>query len=104
MGEWIEVMGLEDIAADGSHALVGDEEILLVRQGNAVYALGYLCSHQDKELQGGECDAEAWLCPHHGARFDLKTGKALSMPAVEPISSYEVKVEQGRVFVREPRP
>ena len=102
MGEWIEVMGVEDIAADGSYAVLGEEEILLVRQGDTVYALGYLCSHQDKELQGGECEGGAWICPHHGARFDLKTGAALSMPAVEPIPSYEVKVEKGRVFVREP--
>lgn len=104
MGEWTEVAGVDEIGEGGMRALVGEEEILLVRREDEVFAMGYLCSHQDMELEGGHCEDESWVCPHHGARFALKTGAALSMPAVEPIPTYEVKVEQGRVFIREPRP
>ena len=103
MAEWIEVAGLDEIGEGGMHALVGDDEVLLVRRGNEVFAIGYLCSHQDMELEGGHCEGDGWVCPHHGARFDLKNGAALSMPAVEPIPSYEVKVENGRVFIKEPQ-
>jgi len=104
MAEWIEVAGLDEIGEGGMHALVGDDEVLLVRRGNEVFAIGYLCSHQDMELEGGHCEGDGWVCPHHGARFDLKSGAALSMPAVEPIPSYEVKIEGGRVFIQEPQP
>jgi 3-phenylpropionate/trans-cinnamate dioxygenase ferredoxin subunit len=104
MGEWVEVAGLDEIGDGGLHAMVGEDEVLLVRCKNKVFAVGYLCSHQDMELEGGHCEADGWVCPHHGARFDLKSGKALSMPAVEGIPTYPVKVEGGRVFIRESQP
>ncbi len=104
MAEWVEIAKLEEIGPGGRRALLGEEEILLVRQGDTVYGLSYLCSHQDMELEGGYAEGDAWVCPHHGARFSLKTGEALAMPAVEPVRSYPVKVESGKVFMQEPAP
>jgi nitrite reductase/ring-hydroxylating ferredoxin subunit len=104
MGDWIEVAAMEDIGEGGKLVVVGEEEILLVRRGSEVFALGYLCSHQDKELEGGQCAGDAWICPHHGARFDLRTGAALSMPAIEAVPRYEVKTEGGDVFVKGLKP
>jgi 3-phenylpropionate/trans-cinnamate dioxygenase ferredoxin subunit len=51
------------------------------------------------ELQGGHVEGGAWVCPHHGAKFDLSTGDALSMPAIEAISVFDVRVEAGKVSV-----
>ena len=48
---------------------------------------------------GEVCDHEV-MCPLHGARFDLRTGRHLSLPAVRPVSRYEVKVDQGKVWVK----
>jgi 3-phenylpropionate/trans-cinnamate dioxygenase ferredoxin component len=102
MGEWVNVGAASEIGPEGKYALLGDEEILLVRHGEKVYALAYLCSHQDMEMEGGHCEGEGWVCPHHGARFSLETGEALSMPAVEPVKRFDVKVEAGEVYVKEP--
>ncbi len=102
MSDWVKVAEVENIGPEGEYALLGDEEILLVREGERVYALAFLCSHQDMELQGGHREGDGWVCPHHGARFSLETGEALSMPAVEPVKRFDVKVEGNEVFVREP--
>jgi 3-phenylpropionate/trans-cinnamate dioxygenase ferredoxin subunit len=101
MGDWVKVAEVDDVGQGGKYVLAGDEEILLVRSGERIYALGYICSHQDMELEGGHCEGDGWVCPHHGARFSLETGEALSMPAVEPIPRFDVKVEDGAIFVRE---
>ena len=77
----------------------GSEEALLVRDGDKIYALASLCSHQEMELQGGHAEDGEWVCPHHGAKFALETGDALSMPAIEAISVFDVRVEAGRVFL-----
>ncbi|MEN6633914.1 MAG: Rieske 2Fe-2S domain-containing protein [Candidatus Polarisedimenticolia bacterium] len=47
----------------------------------------------------GKLEGCALACPRHGAKFDVTNGAALSMPAVAPIRSYPVKVENGAVFV-----
>lgn len=101
MGDWVKLAMLDEIGPGGKHVLLGDEEILLVRKGEEVFALGYLCSHQDMELEGGQVDGDEWVCPHHGARFALTSGEALSMPAFETIPTYPVKVEGGIVYVWE---
>ncbi len=100
MNQWIQAARLEEIPEEGQHVLVGEEEVLLVRDGARVYAVSYLCTHQDMELEGGHREGGAWVCPHHGAKFDLRTGEALSMPAVEPVRVFEVRVEDGWVYVR----
>ncbi|MCI4397952.1 MAG: Rieske 2Fe-2S domain-containing protein [Acidobacteria bacterium] len=99
MTEWIEVAKIDDIGPGGLTVRVGEEEVLLVRDGDKVYALAGLCSHQEMELQGGHVEGGAWVCPHHGAKFDLSTGDALSMPAIEAISVFDVRVEAGKVSV-----
>lgn len=98
--DFVDACALGDIPEGGKHVWVGEEEVLLVRRGKEVFALGYLCSHQDMELEGGHLEGGAWVCPHHGARFDLATGAALAMPAVEPVPSYPVRLEGDRVFVK----
>jgi len=102
MSDWIEVAKIDDIPPTGLEVQAGEEPVLLVRDGETVRALGALCSHQEMELAGGYIDGDSWVCPHHGASFCLKSGEALSMPAVDPVSTFEVKVEGDRVFVKEP--
>lgn len=102
MGEWARVAALEDIPPTGLRVLLGEEEVLLVRVGGEVFAIGYLCSHQDMELEGGRLEGFEWGCPHHGAHFDVRTGEALTMPAVDPVKTFEAKVEGGEVFLKEP--
>jgi 3-phenylpropionate/trans-cinnamate dioxygenase ferredoxin component len=66
-----------------------------------LYALEDRCSHDDGPLVEGdwEPDEAVAVCPRHGARFDIRTGRALSLPAYEPVATYPVRVEDGVVKV-----
>lgn len=63
------------------------------------YAVEVWCSHQRVSLINGDLDDYELMCPLHGACFDIRTGKHLSLPAVKPIDAYPVKVEDGAIFV-----
>jgi len=69
--------------------------------GGKLYALEDRCSHDDGPLCEGEWDEDECvaICPRHGARFDITTGAALTLPAYEPVASYPVRVEDGWVRV-----
>lgn len=67
------------------------------------YAIEDVCTHDGGPLVEGEVlDGGQVECPRHGARFDIRTGEALSMPAFEPTPSYEVQVEGGDIYVEKP--
>ncbi|MCX7829724.1 MAG: non-heme iron oxygenase ferredoxin subunit [Acidobacteria bacterium] len=78
---------------------IDGEEVLLIQDKGAIYAISNVCSHQEKELSSGFFENGAWVCPHHGARFELKTGKPLSMPAVESIKTYKVVLKGNEIFI-----
>jgi 3-phenylpropionate/trans-cinnamate dioxygenase ferredoxin component len=63
------------------------------------YAIEDRCSHDDGPLCEGDRDGLCIECPRHGARFDLRTGKALSLPATEGVDVYPVAVRDGEIFV-----
>ena len=74
---------------------IGDVQIVVCNINGEYFAVNDVCSHDDGELVSGnsslieQCQLE---CPRHGARFDVKTGKAMRMPAVAPIKTYKVNV------------
>ncbi|MBA2739695.1 MAG: non-heme iron oxygenase ferredoxin subunit [Nocardioidaceae bacterium] len=78
---------------------VGDTEVVLVKHGEEVFALRDECSHAAIALSEGDvedCTIECWL---HGSRFDLRTGAALSLPAIKPVAAYPVRVDADAVLV-----
>ena len=78
------------------------ETAALYKIGDNIFALEDRCSHDDGELADGEVDGCEVICPRHGARFDIRTGEALTMPATEDVAVYAVKVDGEDVFVEEP--
>ena len=66
-----------------------------------LYAIEDRCSHDDGPLCEGELDAEdgVAICPRHGARFDIRTGRPLTLPAYLPVETYPVHVVDGIVKV-----
>jgi 3-phenylpropionate/trans-cinnamate dioxygenase ferredoxin subunit len=66
-----------------------------------LYALEDRCSHDDGPLVEGDWEPEerVVICPRHGSRFDLRTGRPLSLPAYLPVQTYPVRVENGIVLV-----
>src|ERR1043166_5168999 len=88
--------------ADGGFLLgqVGDDAVLLVRQGAEVFAIGPECTHYHGPLAEGVVADGAVRCPWHHACFDIRTGEALHAPAFSPVSCWKVEQQGGRVTVR----
>ena len=65
------------------------------------YAIEDRCSHDDGPLAEGDFDAEdaVVVCPRHGSRFDIRTGRPLTLPAYQPVDTFAVVVDDGRVKV-----
>ena len=75
------------------------ERIVLANVDGDFYALEDRCSHQDYPLSDGELDGTRLECIYHGARFDVCTGRAVQLPAIRPVKTYEAEVRDGDVYV-----
>jgi 3-phenylpropionate/trans-cinnamate dioxygenase ferredoxin component len=66
------------------------------------YAIEDRCSHDDGPLCEGdfECDDGVAICPRHGANIDIRTGRALTLPAVESVRTFPVRVDDGMIKVK----
>jgi nitrite reductase/ring-hydroxylating ferredoxin subunit len=78
---------------------VEDRFVALCNVDGEFHAFEDVCTHQFTHLSDGEFADSEVKCPLHGARFDVKTGAAKSLPAVKPVPKHEVKVEDGHVYV-----
>lgn len=95
------VARLEDIPERGGlRVWLGERPVALFRWEGRVYALDDTCSHDEASLAEGEVLPNGRVvCPRHGAQFDLRSGRALTLPAVLPVRAYEVEVDGGDVYV-----
>ena len=78
---------------------IGGAEVLLCNAGGKVYAIEDVCTHDGAPLDQGELEGYRIVCPRHGANFDIRTGEALTLPAVVGVLTYAVRVEGDDVFV-----
>jgi nitrite reductase/ring-hydroxylating ferredoxin subunit len=79
----------------------GNEEVMLVRIGETVYAISNICSHAEAWLDAGQLHPETLEieCPLHEGKFDLRTGEPTALPCVDPVRRYDVVVEDGEIFI-----
>lgn len=104
MSDWIEVCS-EKALPPGEHLVVdldGIEVAVFNLDGN-YYAIEDRCTHDGAEIASGALEGDAIVCPRHGARFCLKTGKALTPPAYEDLHVFPVRVENGLIQIRDDR-
>lgn len=94
----------EDDVADGAlvRADAGGVPVVVARcRDGTICAIAATCTHLGGPLDEGTREGDAVVCPWHGSRFDLRTGKALAAPAVFPQPRYEARVRDGRVELRQ---
>lgn len=100
-------MALVKVAEVNEIPVGGCKRVLIKRHPIAVfniegeyYAIDDTCSHADASLAAGRIvDGCKVACPLHGALFDIKSGKALTLPAVSPVETYKVTVEGTAIMV-----
>jgi len=102
--EFYEVAAADDLP-NGERLFVEIDEAYLVVFNIAgdIYAIDDVCSHDDGPLGDGDLEGHEVICPRHGARFDVRSGKVLTLPAVEDISAYPVQIVDGKIQVGLPK-
>ena len=78
---------------------VEERKIAVYRLPDGFFAIDDICTHDGGPLADGEVDGDQVICPRHGARFSIKTGAALTFPAVSPVESYPVRVEGEELLI-----
>jgi len=96
---FVKVCGVNDLQPGEALRFEASCPISLFRVGNQFYATDDTCTHAAASLSDGYIDGDIVECPFHSARFCIRTGEVLSLPASEPLKTYPVKVEDGSVFV-----
>lgn len=103
MSDFVAIAKTSDVPDPGSTLVeVGERLVVLIHAAGHWYALDDVCTHDGGPLSDGPLDAteHTIACPRHGAKFDIRTGAALTMPATKPTKSHEVKLDGDQVFVR----
>ena len=78
---------------------VDGEPVVVFNIAGSLFAIGDVCTHDDGPLGEGELSGFQIICPRHGARFDVRSGKALTLPAVIDTPSYPVRVVDGWIEI-----
>ena len=100
-GTWVKVADLSECPPGNLLEVeAGRERIVLANVDGDIYALQNRCSHQDLPLSDGELEGDRLECLYHGARFVVCTGKAVGLPEIKPVPSYDVQIRGQEVFVQ----
>ncbi len=96
--EYIEIAQADEIANGERMFLeIDGRPIVVFRIADDYYAIADVCSHDDGPVGEGDLVGYDITCPRHGARFDVRNGKVLSLPAYQDIPAYPVRLVDGKL-------
>jgi len=100
MAEWVDVTPQSELPP-GSRKVVSTEigPIVVFNLDGEYYAIADVCTHDGGELASGRREDDQIICPRHGARFCIRTGKVLSPPAYEDVEAFPVRIENSVIQV-----
>jgi 3-phenylpropionate/trans-cinnamate dioxygenase ferredoxin subunit len=102
--EFVEIAPTSELPADERmFVTIEDKPIVIFNIAGNLYAIGDVCTHDEGPLGDGEIEGCDIICPRHGARFDIRTGKTMGLPAVVDIPAYPVRVRDGMIEIGIPR-
>jgi 3-phenylpropionate/trans-cinnamate dioxygenase ferredoxin component len=97
---YLRIINADAIAEGDIHRFeVEDHPRILTRVNGALHALDGICTHEDEELADGDIEDNTVWCPVHGSGFRVDTGAATNLPAVTPVSVYDVQIVNNMVYV-----
>ena len=97
--EYFEI-GLADlISGERLFVEICGMQIVIFNIANQYFAISDVCTHDDGTLGDGLLEGFHIVCPRHGAEFDVRNGKAMTMPAARDIPAYPIKIVEGNIFV-----
>jgi len=103
MTEIVKVARVSDIAPGERLWLEFEEEtVVLFNINGRFYCIADVCTHDGGPLDQGQLQGDVIECPRHGARFSVRTGKVLALPAVKPLNTYPLRVEGSEIQVAVP--
>lgn len=101
---WTEIARVADFPPGSRRCVdVDGVQMVVFNVGGRYHAIEDLCTHEAEALSGGRLEGLEIVCPRHEAHFSLLSGEALTPPAYEPVTVFPVRVEAGRIFVRDHR-
>ena len=101
--EFVHVANVGELDDEGRLLFeIDGQPIALFMIADEIFAIADICSHDDGPLAEGDVEDHDVVCPRHGAHFDLRSGKALSLPAVVDIPAYPVKINGEEILVGVP--
>ena len=103
VGEYVRLASIADVPPGTlARVEIGEYGVCLANVEGTIYAFRDNCSHRDYPLSEGTLEGTRLECAWHGAQFDVTTGRAVRLPAIKPIRSYDVRVENGDILVALP--
>ena len=98
--EFLAVAAVDELP-EGERLIVeiDGQPIMVVHLHGEYYAIADVCSHDDGPVGEGAIEGYEIICPRHGARFDIRTGRALALPAFVDIPAYPVRLQNGQIEV-----
>jgi 3-phenylpropionate/trans-cinnamate dioxygenase ferredoxin subunit len=101
MSDFVRVATVHDLTDPGKMIVEVDDRIVVLFLVDGVYScLDDVCTHDGGPLGEGHLEGTTIACPRHGAKFDIRTGRALTMPATEDTRVHDVKIVGDGVMVR----
>lgn len=99
VADWARVCAEDEISPDEGSVLAVDPPVAVWNVDGELYATDDTCTHEDFSLADGYLDGCQVECALHWAKFDVRTGQALNLPACFPLRTYPVRVTDGVVYV-----
>lgn len=96
---WVKVCGVADFKPDEGVRVESDPPVAVFQVDGGYLAIADTCTHGQSSLAEGYLDGAEVECSWHFAKFCLRTGRALTLPATEDVATYPVRVEADVVFV-----
>jgi nitrite reductase/ring-hydroxylating ferredoxin subunit len=99
--DFVKVAESKDIEPSSMKAVdVAGEKVCIINIEGNYYAIGNVCTHMGGPLNEGTLQGFEVECPWHSSKFDVRSGQPTKPPARQPVSSYEVKVQDNNILVR----